>query len=49
MKNLEHAWTRYSDIYQSDILKNLPVEEFERIEQPYSKIYDDYSRRIKTV
>lgn len=46
-KNLEHAWARYSDMYQSYILKNLPVEEFERVEQCYSKIYDDYSRCMK--
>ena len=31
VKNLEHAWARYSDTYQSYILKNLPVEEFERV------------------
>ena len=49
VKNLEHAWARYSDIYQSYILKDLPVEEFERVEQRYSKIYDDYSRCVKTV
>ena len=49
VKNLEHAWARYSDTYQSYILKNLPVEEFERVEQHYSKIYDDYSRCVKTV
>ena len=49
VKNLEHAWARYSDIYQSYILKNLPVEEFKRVEQRYSKIYDDYSRCVKTV
>ena len=48
-KNLEQAWARYSDTYQSYILKNLPVEEFERVEQRYSKIYDDYSRCVKTV
>ena len=46
-KNLEHAWARYSDMYQSYILKDLPVEEFERVEQCYSKIYDDYSRCVK--
>ena len=49
VKNLEHAWARYRDTYQSYILKNLPVEEFERVEQRYSKIYDDYSRCVKTV
>ena len=52
VKNLEHAWARYSDMYQSYILKNLnewPVEEFERVEQHYSKMYDDYSRCVKTV
>ena len=49
VKNLEHAWARYSDMYQSYILTNLPVEEFERVEQRYSKIYDDYSRCVKTV
>ena len=49
VKNLEHAWARYSDTYQSYILKNLPVEEFERVEQRHSKIYDDYSRCVKTV
>ena len=27
----------------------MPVEEFERVEQRYSKIYDDYSRCVKTV
>ena len=48
-KNLEQAWARYSDTYQSYILKNLPVEEFERVEQRYSKIYDDYSPCVKTV
>ena len=30
-------------------LKNLPVEEFERVQQRYSRIYDDYSRCVKTV
>ena len=49
VKNLEHAWARYSDTYQSYILKNMPVEEFERVEQRYSKIYDDYSRCVKAV
>ena len=49
VKNLEQAWVRYSDTYQSYILKNLPVEEFERVEQRYSKIYDDYSPCVKTV
>ena len=49
MRNLEYAWARYSDVYQSYILKNLPVEGFERVEQRYSKIYDDYSRCEKTV
>ena len=48
-KNLEQAWARYSDTYQSYILKNLPVEEFEPVEQRYSKIYDDYSPCVKTV
>ena len=33
VKNLEHALARYSGIYQSYILKNLPVGEFERVEQ----------------
>ena len=49
VRNLKHAWERYSDMYQSYILKDLPVEEFERVEQRYSKIYDDYSRCVKTV
>ena len=49
VKNLEHAWARFSDLYQSYILKNLPVEEFERVEQRYSKIYDDYSGCVKAV
>ena len=49
VKNLEHAWARFSDMYQSYILKNLPVEEFERVEQRYSKIYDDYSGCVKAV
>ena len=48
VKNLEHAWARYSDMYQSYIHKDLPVEEFERVEQRYSKIYDDYSRCVRT-
>ena len=47
--NLEQAWARYSDTYQTYVLKNLSVEEFERVEQRYSKIYDDYSRCVKTV
>ena len=37
------------DTYQSYILKNLPVEEFERVEARYSKIYDDYSPCVKSV
>jgi len=49
VKNLEHAWARFSDIYQSNILKNLLVEEFEHVEQRYSKIYDDYSQCVRTV
>ena len=49
VRNLKHSWARYSDVYQSYILKNLPVEEFERVEQRYGKIYDDYSRCEKTV
>ena len=48
-KNLEQAWARYSDTYQTCILKNLSVEEFERVKQRYSKIYDGYSRSVKTV
>ena len=36
-------------MYQSYILKDLPVEEFERVEQRYSKIYDDYTRCAKAV
>ena len=48
-KNLEQAWARYSDMYQTYILKNVPVEEFERVVQRYRKIYDDYSRCLKTV
>ena len=49
VKNLECAWARYSDMYQSFILKDLPLEEFERVEQHDSKIYDDYSRCVKAV
>ena len=49
VKSLEHAWARFSDMYQSYILKSLPVEEFECVEQCYSNIYDDYSRCVKTV
>ena len=49
VRNLEHAWARYSEVYQSYILKNFPVEEFERVEQRYSKIHRDYSRCEKTV
>ena len=49
VKSLEHAWARFSDMYQSYILKNLSDEEFERVEQRYSKIYEDYSGRVKTV
>lgn len=33
VRNLEHPWDRYSDVYQCYILKNLSVEEFERVEQ----------------
>ena len=49
VKNFEHARARYGDMYQSYILEDLPVEEFERVEQRYSKIYDDYSRCVKAV
>ena len=49
VKNLECAWARYRDMYQSYILKDLPVEEFECVEQRDSKIYDDYSRCVKAV
>ena len=48
-KNLEQAWARYSDTHETYILKNLSVEEFERVKRRYSKIYDDYSRCVKTV
>ena len=48
VKTLKHAWARFSDMHQSYILRNLPVEEFERFEQRYSKIYDDYSGCVKT-
>jgi len=48
-KNLEQAWARCSDTYQTYILKNLSVEEFERVKRRYSKIYNDYSRCVKTV
>ena len=30
VRNLEHPWARYSDVYQCYILKNLSVEEFAR-------------------
>ena len=48
VKNLEDAWSRFSDMHQSYILRNLPVEEFERVEQRYDD-YDDYSGCVKTV
>ena len=48
-KNLQQAWARHSDTYETYILKNLPVEEFEHVGQRYSKFYDDYSRCVKTV
>ena len=47
VKNLEHAWDCYCEVYQNYVLKNLPVQEFERVEQCYSKIYDDYSQCVK--
>ena len=33
VKNLEHAWARYGEAYQRYVLKNLSVQEFERVEQ----------------
>lgn len=47
VKNLELAWDRYCEVYRNYVLKNLPVREFERVEQCYSKIYDDYSQCVK--
>ena len=38
VKNLEHAWDRYGEAYQRYVLKNVPVHEFERVEQCYSEI-----------
>lgn len=46
VKNLEHAWDRYCKVYKNCVLKNLPVQEFERVEQCYSKIYDNYSQFV---